>query len=247
MTQDNLKLPRPRGWSVPKLTGFFEHMWGHVIATFAKKQEAHRLCRIDDLMLEITDDWRVPLPTPQTSVPLLMFFRAHAAYRAACALGMAGMTVEGMAVLRLSLEFAAYACFLKENPQLAMVWWDRDVNKKTKQKARDEFPAGEMKRAVKRLNEGLGKNYEDLYDRTIQWGGHPNEKTVTQSLGLKFRPGETVLEQVYLQGDGIPLDHWIRTGSQVGICVLKIFEHVHHERFEKLNVRARIDPLAQGL
>jgi hypothetical protein len=69
MTQDNLKLPRPRGWSLPKLTGFFEHMWGHVIATFANKQEAHRLCRIDDLMFKIADDWRVALPTPEQAYP----------------------------------------------------------------------------------------------------------------------------------------------------------------------------------
>ena len=54
------------------------------------------------------------------------------------------MTVEGMPVLRLSLEFAAYACFLKENPQLSMVWWDRDVDEETKEKARDKFTAGKM-------------------------------------------------------------------------------------------------------
>jgi hypothetical protein len=160
---------------------------------------------------------------------------------------MAGMTVEGMPVLRLSLEFAAYACFLKENPQLSMVWWDRDVDEETKEKARDKFTAGKMTRAVKKLDERLGQIYEDLYDRTIQWGAHPNEKTVTQSLGLKSNPGETVLEQVYLQEDGYVLDSWIRTANQVGICVLKIFEFVHPERFEKLEVHARIDSLAQGL
>jgi len=104
-----------------------------------------------------------------------------------------------------------------------------------------------MTRAVKKLDERLGQIYEDLYDRTIQWGAHPNEKTVTQSLGLKSNPGETVLEQVYLQEDGYVLDSWIRTANQVGICVLKIFEFVHPERFEKLEVHARIDSLAQGL
>jgi hypothetical protein len=35
--------------------------------------------------------------------------------------------------------------------------------------------------------------------------------------------------------------------NRIGICVLKVFEHVHHERFEKLNVKARIDALSQSL
>ena len=86
-----------------------------------------------------------------------------------------------------------------------------------------------------------------LYDRTIQFGGHPNEKTVTQSLRLDIKPEQTLIEQVYLQGDGHILDHWIYTANQIGICVLKVFEHVHHARFGKLNVRAKIDLLAKGL
>jgi hypothetical protein len=243
----NLSAPRPNGWSQPKLTMFFENMWGNAIATFANKKEAHRLCRIDDLMFEISWDWKGHTPNVETIVPLMMFFRAHSAFRAACSLGMSGMTVEGMAVLRLCLEFAAYACFLNENPRLAQVWWDRDLSKDNVQKMRDEFTAGKVKRAVKSIDERLGDIYEQLYDRTIQWGGHPNEKTVTQGLALIEKPGETELQQIYLQGDGRVITHWIHTGNQIGICVLKIFEHVHHARFEKLNVKERIAVLAKGV
>jgi predicted ATP-binding protein involved in virulence len=77
-------------------------------------------------------------------------------------------------------------------------------------------------RAVKKVDQRLGEIYEMLYDRTIQFGGHPNEKTVTQSMKLNITPGETRLDQIYLQGDGTILDHWIKTANQIGICVLKI-------------------------
>jgi hypothetical protein len=145
-----LKEGRPPGWSEPKLPPFLETMWGNTVATFAKKTEAHRLCRIDDLMFEIATDWKGEAPTIASMVPLMMFFRAHSAFRAACGLGMGGMTVEGMAVLRLSLEFASYACLLNENPDLAMVWWDRDVDEKSLKEARREFTGGAVVRAVKR-------------------------------------------------------------------------------------------------
>ncbi len=247
MRENILKEGRPPGWSQPKLPSFLETMWANTIATFANKREAYRLCRIDDLMFEIATDWKGVAPTIENMAPLMMFFRAHSALRAACGLGMGGMTIEGMAVLRLSLEFAGYACLLKENPGLAMVWWDRDIDDRSLKKARKEFTGGAVVRAVKNVDQRLGEIYEMLYDRTIQFGGHPNEKTVTQSIRLDITPVQTVIEQVYLQGDSHVLDHWIHTANQIGICVLKIFEHVHHECFEKLNVKARIETLAQGL
>lgn len=243
----NLGQPRPRGWDQPKLTAFFETMWGNTIATFANKHEAHRLCRIDDLMYEISWDWKGHAPTIETIVLLMMFFRAHASFRGACSLGMSGMTVEGMAVLRLCLEFAAYACFLNEKRELAMVWWNRDSSKEAQKQARDEFTAAAVKRAVRKLDERLGEIYEELYDRTIQWGGHPNEKTVTQGLAMKDGTNDLHLEQIYLQGDSKVLQHWIHTANQIGICVLKIFEHIHHQRFEKVKVKDKIAVIARGI
>ncbi len=53
----------------------------------------------------------------------------------------------------------------------------------------------------------------------------------------------TLLNQVYLQGDGIALDHWLRTASQLGICTFKIFKRIHRARFK---VSPRIANLAQG-
>jgi hypothetical protein len=83
------------------MTEYFERVWSNTVATFARKEESHHLFRIDDLMFEITNGWTGGSPTAQSIAPLLMYFRAHAAFRAACAIGMGGATVEGMGVLRI--------------------------------------------------------------------------------------------------------------------------------------------------
>src|SRR5664280_1664155 len=93
----------------------------------------------------------------------------------------------------------------------------------------------------------LAQIYDDLYDRVIQFGAHPNEKSVSGSLKLDVQKTETVLLQIYLQGEGSQLDHWIHTANQVGICVLKVFEHIHTTRFADLGMSARIDALAKDL
>lgn len=83
---DILKPGRPPGWEQPKLTAYFETLWANTVATFAHKNESHRLCRIDDLMFEIASGWKGKSPTAESIVPLMMFFRSHSSFRAAAAL-----------------------------------------------------------------------------------------------------------------------------------------------------------------
>ena len=104
----------------------------------------------------------------------------------------------------------------------------------------------EMKRAVKRLDERLGKIYADLYHWTIQWGAHPEREGRDPGYGGRR---DRVTTQIYLQADGYQLDLWLRTANHVGIPVPA--ENIRNacimRGFEKLNVCARIDGLARGL
>lgn len=238
---------RPPGWEEPKLTGFLESLWENSLAVFHNKREAHRVCRIDDVMAEISENWKAVSPTVENIVPLMMFFRSHSAFRSAAALGFGGALVEGMAVLRLSLEFAGYAALIADDPTLARPWFDRDTEPKAKKRVRDEFQGGKIIAAFTKLDPQVSAAYSELYERLIQFGAHPNEKSITANLTIEKGAGETKLNQVYLQGDGIALDHWLRTAGQLGICTLKIFERIHHVRFAELKVSSRIDELAQGL
>ena len=229
------------------MTEYFERLWSNTVATFARKDESHRLCRIDDLMFDISRGWSGGSPTAQSIVPLLMYFRAHSAFRAACAIRMGGATVEGMAVLRQCLEFAGYAALVHKNPSLANIWWDRDQTEDDEKMARRTFTHGAVQAAVANADAAIASAYNVLYDRVIQFGAHPNEKSISGSMKLDIDDAQTLLQQIYLQGDGHQLDHWIHTANQVGICALKIFEKVHAKRFSDLAVGPKIDALATGL
>jgi hypothetical protein len=152
-----------------------------------------------------------------------------------------------MANLRQSLEFAGYAALVHDDPSLAKVWWDRDVTPEDERKARRTFTHGAVEAAIRKSDARLADIYDELYDRVIQFGGHPNEKSISGSLKLDLQEAETQLLQVYLQGDGPALDHWIRTANRSGICVLKVFEHVHAKRFAERGIGPKIDALARGL
>jgi hypothetical protein len=183
----NLKRPRPAGWEKPQLTGYLESLWSNSVATFANKRESRRLCHIDDAMFEVAKDWKGGSPTAESIVPLMMYFRAHSAFRSAAALGMGGATVEGMAVLRLALEFSGYAALLRQETRLAKIWWDRDLTEEAEKQVRRAFQHRPIVVAIEARNPTLAKVYDELYDRTIQFGGHPNEKSITSNLKLNFQ------------------------------------------------------------
>lgn len=238
---------RPAGWKKPKLTPYLENLWGNTLGTFARKQEAHRLCRIDDLMSEIGDDWTGMKPSSIALVPLMMFFRCHSAFRAAAAIGMGGATTEGMAVLRLSLEWAGYSALIAQKPELADIWWERDSDVKAKKTMRRSFGHEDILVAIKSYDPQLASAYSDLYERLIQFGAHPNEKAVSANLQMKRDTAELALNQIYLHEDNLQLDQWIRTANQIGICVLKTFGFIHVQRYEQLGMNQRVDGLKKGL
>jgi len=140
---------------------------------------------------------------------------------------MGGAIVEAMPALRQSLEFAGYAVLVHADPSLAQTWWDQDQSADAEKNVRRAFTHGAVHEALQASDAQLADIYDQLYDRVIQFGAHPNEKSISGSLKLDIQRTDTRLLQVYLQGDGPQLDHWIRTANQVGICVLKIFEKVH--------------------
>jgi FAD/FMN-containing dehydrogenase len=242
-----LQQGRPPDWEQLKMTAYFETMWANTLATFAKKEEVHRLCRIDELLSDIGDGWSGGSLTVQSIVPLMMFFRSHSSFRGACALGMGGATVEGFTVLRQCLEFAGYAALVHGDPALARLWWDRDKSEADEKKVRRSFTHAAVTTAVDNLDPALPTIYDTLYDRVIQFGAHPNEKSISGNLKFDIAEAETKLSQMYLQGDGQQLDHWIRTPNQVGIMMLKIFEKIHSARFAAIGAAPRIDVLARDL
>jgi hypothetical protein len=158
-----------------------------------------------------------------------------------------GRTGRGNGRAAVSLEFAGYAALIADDPTLARPWFDRDTEPTAKKRVRDEFHGGRIKAALTKLDPQVSAAYSELYERLIQFGAHPNEKSITANLTIEKGAGETKLNQVYLQGDGIALDHWLRTASQLGICTLKIFERIHHARFAELKVSSRFAEMAQGL
>jgi hypothetical protein len=242
--QPSVRTDVPPGWGQDDLSAYLHGAHRNRVATFVQKRAAYdRLAQIDKCFVTVAKDWLNP---PDVLSPTL-FLRAHAAYRAACDNALAGQAGELYGQLRAVLERAGYGLLIGKKPALGQVWLDRHKDDAGMKASKREFGLGTILDCLKPLDGAGAKRFEDFYQVTIDFGGHPNERAVTGNLQIRETEHRKEFLQVYMHADGVALDHGLKATAQVGVCALETMQNLYGPRYELLGVRAAILDLRRGL
>jgi hypothetical protein len=240
---DNLDKQRPAGWRDASLFCSVEDSWNNALATFhAMPEQVGRLELIDSMFVRFSQKG---LTNPGNYFAALLFVRAHTAYRVAAGLALA-TPIESYSVIRSSLEYAGYALLCHKRPELAEIWLRRDESPKSVIKVREEFKQTKVRAAIMSFDYKIAGRYQYLYDETISWGAHPNEKALTTSLSIVDDPVEKTEITVLPHGGDIH-KLALRRCAQVGLCVLEIFDLIYPERFRLLGITNMFQVAGRGL
>ena len=101
--------------------------------------------------------------------------------------------------------------------------------------------------SVAAANQHAGKRFDDLYQRTIDWGGHLNERSVTGNMKMVEEPGRRVMLAHMLHGDGVELDVALKTAAQCGMVSLELLQVLYNAKFELLGINAAMLDLRKDL
>ena len=93
----------------------------------------------------------------------------------------------------------------------------------------------------------LHATIQSLYERTIDFGGHPNERSITSSLRMETYETAVGVKQTYLHGDSPFLEHGLISCARIGLSGLYILRLVFRERFDTLNLTSGLDQLRKDL
>jgi hypothetical protein len=149
----------------------------------------------------------------------LMLIRAHSSFRGACMLSMSAQSVDAYMLMRGCLEAALYSLHMEANPGLWEIWLNRYQHK---EKCRSDFSYGKMRKTLKLKSEKHCNIMHTLYERTIDFGAHPNELTLTAGLRINKDADKGLMRLEYTAGDPSQVFHAWRTTSQIGVCALHI-------------------------
>lgn len=234
----------PANWGNDEISKFIDDARNNEYATFTNYQdEIRRLIDLDALCRKAIDglnhsnDWFAGL----------FLLRAHSNFLAACRMTWSGQIPECYAMLRSCLENALYGLYLARNPNFRETWLRRHDSDAHRRKVKDEFKMRTMLELAKSIDMKEGSVAELLYDRTIDYGAHPNEQALMQVLQLNERAEHVEFKIIYLEGDSIQLRLALKTTAQVGVCSLSLFRSIYKERFDILGVTGAIDHIKNGL
>jgi Zn-finger nucleic acid-binding protein len=235
---------RPPGWGADELTAFIEAAHRNQYATFFRKRPAtQRLVAIDSEFAKVTKGW----VNPASEILAMLFVRCHGAFRTSAGLAMAGQAAETYVQCRAMLEQGAYAVHIHRDPSLGMVWLDRHESVKQMAAQKSTFSYSRVAASVAAANRHAGKRFEDLYQRTIDFGGHPNERSITGNMKMVEEADRRVMQAVLQHEDGPELDMALKTVAQCGMVALEMFQVIYNAKFELIGVNAAMLELRKGL
>lgn len=234
----------PSGWGEDSLSDFVTRALNNIFATHDQRPADYgRLVEIDRVFrtllenLNHTDEWFAGF----------FVLQSHSAYLGAARLSMSGQLSETYVVLRSCLEHALYGLYLSAHPEHVSTWLDRHKDEASRKKARRHF---EMRILFEHLLATDPSRHEPiklLYERTIDYGAHPNPRALVSALEQEESEGSIHFQRLYLVGDDEPLHLCLRSTAQVGVGSLEVFRNIYRTRYELLGIEERLRKLRSGL
>jgi hypothetical protein len=236
--------PTPPGWGQDELSKFLQKTHEQQYATFHNKCDATaKLIAIDGLFVRVSNEWL----NPKSEISAMLFLRCHAAMRAASGEAMAGQVVESFRQSRGMMENAAYAVHIHRNSHLGKVWLNRHADETGMKASKSEFKHGNVMKSVKSANVHAGGRFEMLYQRTIDFGGHPNERSVTGSMKMTKQADRREMLALMLHGDDAAFNAGLKSVTQCAMVSLEMLQVIFNARFELLGVNEAMIKLRAGL
>lgn len=177
----------------------------------------------------------------------LFLFRTHCSFLGGCRLAFGGQVAEAYMVFRGALESALYGLYVAFDTSRQETWLRRHVDEASRKRVKDEFTIAKVMAHLKGIDERTHDIVKSLYDTTIDYGGHPNERTVSSQVATTQEGDRTNFSADVFNCGDLPHLACLKSAARVGIVCLDIFGHVFRARYKLLGIDLRLDQLRVGL
>jgi hypothetical protein len=173
------------------------------------------------------------LINPKPEIAGILLLRCQHAFKAAAAMALAGQAADVFPVLRSVLEYAGYCLLIAETPSLESVFILRHADEAAMKEQRDAFQIKAVKGAVSRhCTAALTTLYDDLYQRTIDFGAHPNPHAVLSVTSTDVNERQMARTVYAITKEPRIVLNALKSTAQIGLMALHVLERVFKEKFE---------------
>jgi hypothetical protein len=154
--------------------------------------------------------------------------------------------VESQPLFRSALEYAGYALHFTRNPELQEIWIRRHDDLSASRAVRRRFSMSEVNSTLEGESGAIARSFTQVYELTIDFGGHPNERALTTRLNLRRESGQAISSVTQLSDQPRDYLFTVRTALRVGAICLAIFDRIFQTKFRLAGIDREIDALRQA-
>jgi len=232
------------GWGKDTLTKLIDEAFCNVAVSFLKLKPYLELqAKALEVFLDVAK--MLSWSTLDGLVSVSLLSRAASCYLAAVRLACSGQMTETWMVLRACLENSLYAFYVSRKPELAEVWMNRHDSTTSKNVCKGHFTIGNMWKALEKESKRTAKEAKKLYEASIDYGGHPNERSLTPNL-VKKEDGSGY-EMRILNCDESLMQASLITTLMTCSTVFEIFALVFPDEFKQPNLKVKISNLKRQM
>lgn len=126
-------------------------------------------------------------------VPALLSMNAYMLLASAVQQTLTGHAVAVFPLARTALESACYAFLVAGDKKMSDIWLNRDNSKTARGKCRDNFTVSNAVRKLKSLSPDMADYVNACYEVVIDYGAHPNIKSITSHFKIEDMVDETYI------------------------------------------------------
>jgi hypothetical protein len=176
----------------------------------------------------------------------LLMARVHGAWLGAVRLAESGQTFEAYPLVRAVVENAWYALHLAKDPAppaRAEIWLRRREDQAAKRRCKDEFTVANVRATHAELDAATAAVLQDVYERTIELGGHPNEFGVLSVVRRVETERGRTYEPAFLTDSRLLIQVSAKAAVEAAIGALRTFRLIFPERFAIMGLDLEINGL----
>lgn len=204
----------------------------------SKSLQAHS--ELLQLLDRVDAGFRMLVSGTQKGSPLasILLVNSHASFLCAARIALSGQSPPVFMTLRGCIESALYAFIVSSDETKAQVWLNRE---KERDRCRKMFTASNGLKSLKDIDPNLEKFISELYNASIDFGAHPNRRSVLEHLRFNHVQGASEVELIYLHHHhATPVLQALVACVETGIASLSMAPHVlpDHESAGKVHGEA---------
>jgi hypothetical protein len=237
----------PIDWGRDHLSEFLDNAQHNILATFNNLKPEYNLLRdINAAFHNISEN----LLNIESLLPAFFLFRAHSSYLGSLRLSLSGQVPEAYMVLRGCLENSLYALHIYKMSDTAEIWLRRHDDEISLKRCKECFRISNVFKSLENEDINLSHTVRVLYETSIDYGGHPNERSLSSIMKKSEDESRIRFTVPYLIDYRINPEAFtlgLKSTARAGVCALLIFKIIFRARFDILGISDSLEKLKKGL